>query len=134
MKYELIINKALRSALEYDIPEEQIKEFIRFFGKHIGSDRIYIFEDDLKKHTTDNTYEWCAPNIIPQIDALQQVDMDIIDWWYEAFDRGESIVITDLEQIKDEHPLSYDILAMQNVENLAVSPLRYKDQICGFLV
>lgn len=132
MKYELIINKALRSALEYDIPEEQIKEFIRFFGKHIGSDRIYIFEDDLKNHTTDNTYEWCAPNIEPQIDVLQQVDMDIIGWWYEAFDRGKSIVITDLEQIKEKYPLSYDILAMQNVENLAVSPLRYKDQICGF--
>ena len=45
-KYELIINEALRSALEYDTPDEQINEFIRFFGKHIGSDRFYIFEDD----------------------------------------------------------------------------------------
>ena len=45
IKYELVINKALRSALNYDTPDEQINEFIRFFGKHIGSDRIYIFED-----------------------------------------------------------------------------------------
>lgn len=45
MKYELIINEALRSALNYDMPEDEINEFIRFFGKHIGSDRIYIFED-----------------------------------------------------------------------------------------
>ena len=45
-KYETIINEALRSALEYDTPEGQINEFISFFGKHIGSDRIYIFEDD----------------------------------------------------------------------------------------
>lgn len=44
MKYELIINEALRSALNYDMPEDEINEFIRFFGKHIGSDRIYIFE------------------------------------------------------------------------------------------
>ena len=57
IKYELIINKALRSAFEYDIPDDQIKEL---------------------------------------------------------------------------YPLSYDILTMQNVENLAVSPLRYKDQIRGF--
>ena len=47
IKYELVINKALRSALNYDTPDEQINEFIRFFGKHIGSDRIYIFEDCL---------------------------------------------------------------------------------------
>lgn len=78
IKYELIINKALRSALEYDKPDEQINEFIRFFGQHIGSERFYIFEDDIKHHVTDNTYEWCANDVIPQINELQQVDMDII--------------------------------------------------------
>lgn len=57
-KYALIINEALRSALDYDTPEEQINEFIRFFGKHIGSDRIYIFEDDLEKSITNNSYEY----------------------------------------------------------------------------
>lgn len=30
IKYELVINKALRSALNYDTPDEQINEFIRF--------------------------------------------------------------------------------------------------------
>ena len=45
IRYELVINEALRSALMLDTPDEQIDEFIRFFGKHIGCDRIYIFED-----------------------------------------------------------------------------------------
>ena len=53
IKYELVINKALRSALNYDTPDEQINEFIRFLGKHIGSDRIYIFEDCDEKHVTN---------------------------------------------------------------------------------
>lgn len=46
IRYELVINEALRSALMLDTPDEQIDEFIRFFGKHIGCDRIYIFEDN----------------------------------------------------------------------------------------
>ena len=41
IKYELVINEALRSALNYHTPDEQINEFIRFFGRHIGSDRIF---------------------------------------------------------------------------------------------
>ena len=57
IKYELVINEALRSALNYHTPDEQINEFIRFFGRHIGSDRIYIFEDCKERHGTDNTYE-----------------------------------------------------------------------------
>lgn len=132
MKYELIINEALRSALEFDMPDDEINEFIRFFGKHIGSDRIYIFEDKLSKGITKNTYEWCRNGIDPQIDQLQAVDMDIIDWWYESFDKGESIIVTDIEDIKETHRASYDILKGQNIHNVAVSPLRYKDEIRGF--
>ena len=30
IKYELVINEALRSALNYDTPDEQINEFSRF--------------------------------------------------------------------------------------------------------
>lgn len=131
-KYALIINEALRSALDYDTPEEQINEFIRFFGKHIGSDRIYIFEDDLEKSITNNSYEWCADGVEPQINLLQAVEMEQIDWWYEAFDKEQNIIIKDMETIKDEHPASYELLKGQNIQNLVVSPLRYKDSIHGF--
>lgn len=42
IKYELTISKAMRSALSYGTPDEQIDEFIRYLGRHIGADRIYI--------------------------------------------------------------------------------------------
>lgn len=132
IKYELIINDAMRSALNYDTPDEQINEFIQFFGKHIGSDRIYIFEDNLRKHVTNNTYEWCADGVIPQIEQLQNVDMDMIGWWYDSFDRGECIVIPDLEAIREQYPDTYKILSIQNINNVAISPIRYKDEIYGF--
>lgn len=133
IQYELIINEALRSALEYDIPDEQINEFIEFFGKHIGSDRIYIFEDNVKKKVTNNTYEWCNEGILPQKDMLQNVDFDIIGWWYESFEKGESVVIPSVKVLKDTYPSTYDILNVQNVESLVVIPLRYRDEIRGFV-
>lgn len=91
-KYETIINEALRSALEYDTPEGQINEFISFFGKHIGSDRIYIFEDDEEHHVTNNTYEWCTEGITPQIEHLQGVNMEVIDWWYDTFEEEKVLL------------------------------------------
>ena len=41
IRCELVINEALRFTLMLDTRDEQINEFIRFFGKHIGCDRIY---------------------------------------------------------------------------------------------
>lgn len=131
-KYETIINEALRSALEYDTPEGQINEFISFFGKHIGSDRIYIFEDDEEHHVTNNTYEWCAEGITPQIEHLQGVNMEVIDWWYDTFDEGKSVIISNVEELKGVHQVSYNMLKYQNVCKVVVSPLRHKGQIKGF--
>ena len=48
-KYEAIMNKAMKAAMNYENPDDQINEFIRFFGEHIGSERIYIFEDEDRK-------------------------------------------------------------------------------------
>ena len=58
--------------------------------------------------------------------------MDIIDWWYETFARGESVIITDVEELKEEHRTSYEMLRAQNVKNVVVCPLYYKDEIRGF--
>lgn len=131
-RYETIINEALRSALEYDTPDGEINEFISFFGKHIGSDRIYIFEDDIENHVTNNTYEWCAEGVKPQIDDLQGVNMEVIDWWYETFDEGKSVIISDVEELKGVHQVSYNMLCYQNVHKVVVSPLRHKGEIRGF--
>lgn len=71
---------------------------------------------------------------MPEIHELQNVDMDIIGWWYQTFDKDRNVIITDIEQIKDEHKVSYNLLKAQNVKNLVVCPIRYKDEIKGFSV
>lgn len=70
--------------------------------------------------------------IVPEIDALQNIDMDVINWWYKAFSKGESVIINDIEDIREEHDISYHILKKQNVKNVVVCPLYYKDEIRGF--
>ena len=51
-----------------------------------------------------------------------------------AFGNEKNIIITDIEQIKDEHRESYNLLKAQNVKNLVVCPIRYKDEIKAFSV
>ncbi len=132
IKYELTLNKAMRSALSYGTPDEQIDEFIRYLGRHIGADRIYIFEDCPKKNITKNTYEWCADAVKPEIDNLQNVPMELIGWWYDLFEQKKNVIIDDMEDIKETHPDSYELLSGQNIHRLVVAPFRYKDEISGF--
>lgn len=132
IKYELTINKAIRASLEHDTPDEQINAFIRFLGKEIGADRIYIFEDSQKENITNNTYEWCADGIKPEIDNLQDLSMDVIKWWYDCFEKGENIIIRNMEEIKEEYPDSYKLLRGQNIDRLVVSSFGSDREIRGF--
>lgn len=49
IRYELVINEALRSALMLDTPDEQIDEFIRFFGNILDVIE-FIFLKIIKKN------------------------------------------------------------------------------------
>ena len=60
--------------------------------------------------------------------------MSIIDWWYTSFNDGRNISTKDIEEIKDEYPAAYELLKVQNVKSLAVSPFRYKDENMASLV
>ena len=132
IKYELVINRALRSALMYDTAEQQINEFISFLGRQIGSDRIYIFEDNEKTRTTSNTYEWCADGVSTEMGNLKAIPMQTIRWWYDRFDEGKSVILHDAETIRQEHPHTYALLKAQNVHSLVVCPFRYNSEIRGF--
>lgn len=132
IKYEMIINEAMRIAMDYDTPNDEINQFIAILGTEMGCDRIYLFEDHIGEDITDNTYEWCAGSVTPQIDELQNVDKEIIRWWYNAFDEGNHILLQDLEAIRETEPLTYEILKSQGIRNLIVYPMIHKDRVIGF--
>ena len=54
IRYELVINEALRSALMLDTPDEQINEFIRFFLENILDVIEFIMQS---KNTRDFIHE-----------------------------------------------------------------------------
>ena len=62
-----------------------------------------------------NIYEWCSEGVTPQIDNLQALTADDMPVWYRIFLRGESIIIDDLETVKESMPLEYDILKAQDI-------------------
>ena len=131
-KYEMIINDAMRIAMDYDTPNDEINHFIAILGTEMGCDRIYLFEDRIGQDITDNTYEWCAKSVTSQIDELQNVDKEIIRWWYNAFDEGNHILLQNLESIHDTEPLTYKLLKSQGIRNLVVYPMIHKDRVIGF--
>ncbi len=128
---ETMVNDALRLALAEPTPEKSIKVLLRYLGQSLRSDRVYIFEET-PEHTVKNTYEWCAGGIEPQKDFLQDVPFEVVELWYEAFERNENVVVKSLGSIKETNPKVYATLLPQEIDSLVVSPIIIDDEIIGF--
>lgn len=126
-----VINDSLRCALRERDATRAIQLFLERIGRESGSERIYIVEGN-KGCTVDNTFEWCAEGVEPQIDNLHDVPFEAVEWWYQAFEHSDSILIEDLESIREKEPLTYDYLKPQNIHSLIACPLELEGKIIGF--
>jgi diguanylate cyclase (GGDEF)-like protein len=128
---EAILNKALKLALSAVKPTDSIRILLEYVGKALSCDRIYIFEKK-KSGLYDNTFEWCAGNVVPQIDNLKNLTPEDLKTWLDAFQDKENVAIKNLDDIKEADPAMYDILYPQDIHSIVVSPLHKGDEIAGF--
>lgn len=128
---EVMINEGLRIALAAPTPEKSIEVLMEYIGQYFASERAYIFEE-MENGICRNTYEWCAGNVMPQKENLQNVPAGIVSLWYQRFTDGKSVIIDNLENIREKDPDVYEYLKPQNITSLVVSPLISDKEIIGF--
>lgn len=111
---------------------EDMKKSISFILEKIGrflmADRAYIFEID--GPVMNNTYEWCEQGVESQQSFCQNFDKDI---WNELVAGQKSIIINDVEDIREISPRCYELLKPQGVGNFVFAELRIDSTIIGFI-
>ena len=127
-----ILNECMQQMFTCALAQESIQRMLAYLGTAFACDRSYIFEI-YPNHTTSNTYEWCAEQVVPQQELLQNMPVSAIGWWMEMFAQDEMIVIQDLEAIRTQHPEIYAILKPQDIHSLAAVPIQEEGQVIGFL-
>ena len=128
---EMLANEGFRIALQAPTPDKSIDIILEYLGKALHGERTYIFEQN-KAGGDDNTYEWVASGVTPEIDNLQNLPPEVCANWYRKFQENKNIMIEDLEDIREEDPLQYDNLKRQNIHSLAVVSLYDNGKIIGF--
>ena len=125
----LRISKILSGEEEYDVA---MNHALRELSRVLHPDRLYILETDGK--TVSNTFEWCAPGVTPEIDTLQNLDYaQYIGGWEKFLEHSTSVVIEDIEVLKDDDPVDYWNLKRQGIERIIDAPIYHDGKIIGYL-
>ena len=88
---------------------------MQMFGKSLKTDRCYIFESSDKGITYDNTYEWCDKNVGPEIDNLQQLGLDVFDFFFKHSNEDGLMYSNDLSECKGTP--TWDVMNAQGIKS-----------------
>jgi PAS domain S-box-containing protein len=113
--------------------DQEIINALGAIGTFVNADRSYIFLYSPDNVCMDNTHEWCADGINPEIDNLQQVPTDALPWWFGQLKSHHSIHIPCVADMPIEAIAEKEILQAQDIQSVVVIPLEEEGQVVGFL-
>lgn len=128
---EKLVNNGIRLATQEPNPEKSIDIILEFLGKALCGERAYIFEKSLSGGD-NNTYEWTAAGVTPEIDNLQDLPPEVCENWYRSFSENKNIVFDDIEKMRESDPLQYENLKRQGIRSIVVVPLYANNTVIGF--
>lgn len=119
---ELYHNNDLLSAIT-NVLEQTAKLFF--------AERGYVFL--LHEDKFSNICEWCMEGVAPQINILQNLPQDNYPGFINMLNTQESVIISDVKNLKSTMPTEYELLRRQTIDSLILIPLQKKGEIIGFI-
>ncbi|MEW6326140.1 MAG: PAS domain-containing protein [Thermodesulfobacteriota bacterium] len=113
--------------------DSEINRALESIGTFSRVDRSYLFLFSGDGRTMDNTHEWCAEGIEPQIDNLKGLSVEVFPWWMERLNRFENIHIPRVADLPPEAKAEKETLEAQDIQSLIVVPMAYQNTLTGFL-
>lgn len=111
---------------------ESINNSLKELAIQSNADRAYIFEFDWQARVCNNTFEWCADGISPQIEELQEIPFDSMTWWLDKHQNGEALYIADVFALPETDGVR-EILEPQEVKSLIAIPVMNENICTGFV-
>ena len=128
---QTLITNCVRMLYAVDDLDQTINAVLTQIGEVLVSDRAYVFE--IKDELMNNTHEWTAPGISPQLEKLQQLDLSLISDWLPFFEKNDCIIIDDVEQLQKTNPAAYATLHAQEITSLIAAPIFLDNKLAGYI-
>lgn len=110
-----------------------INQSLKEIGCLMGADRSYVFRLWEEEAALDNTHEWCAEGIEPQIDNLQGLPVEACPWWMEKLRRLETIHIPRIADLPARATAERELLQAQQIQSLVAVPMTCGGVLIGFV-
>lgn len=125
----LRLTRMLMTASDY---ESSVNRVLREIGNFLSCDRVYIFEK--QGNRISNTFEWCREGVTSEMGELQDLNYEEYAGTWEGYLKTDSsVVIPDIEAIRQTDAITYDCLKKQHIHSLMEAPMYHDHNLSGYL-
>ena len=110
-----------------------INQALCSIGEFTEADRSYVFLFRNDGRIVDNTHEWCADGIVPQIDNLQGLPTDSFPWIMARHRRGEVTHLPRIADLPPEASAEKEEFEREGIQSLLVVPIVSPSGVIGFV-
>ncbi len=120
-------------SLEPDEIGSNVVEVLRTIGSFTKADRCYVFMVSGDRRTMDNTHEWCAAGVEPQVDQLKDIPIEAFSYSLQRMAGGEVFHVPRLADLPDEAAAERAEFEREGILSVICLPMARRGQLVGFL-
>ena len=113
--------------------DDSIDKALEQIGQFFKADRSYIFMFSLDGSTINNTHEWCADGVAPQIERMRYFPVESLPWWTNQIRKKQTIEIFDVELLPEEARAEREEFRYQGIKSILSVPMVNDGLLFGFL-
>ena len=113
--------------------DEAINSSLKNIGIISQASRSYLFLFNEDNITMNNTHEWCAEGVNPQLKELQNIPMAPFQWSINKLKNNEILNIENVEDLPPEASAEKEEFLRENIKSLIFLSLKIGEEISGFI-
>ena len=113
--------------------DEGIERALAAIGQHSGAGRSYLFRFSPDGESMTNTHEWCAPQVAPMKERIQDAPTAAFSWVTMPLLAGRPVVVPRTSDLPGEAATEKDEFDAQGIASLILVPLLRGGVAVGFV-
>jgi PAS domain S-box-containing protein len=113
--------------------DDEIDHTLRQIGVFADADRSYVFQFSDDQKFVSCTHEWCADQIEPAIERIQNASVDNFPWILQKHLRGEMALIPRVSDLPPEAIKEKLEFERQGIQSMLAVPIISSNKVMGFI-
>jgi len=131
LRFEEINREIIRLFLQLDNVNAVVNEVLAMTGHLLDVSRAYVFRFRENERILDNTHEWCAVDVKPEIENLKGLLFDeLVPSFFPLIAEHNLIAPRHISELPED---LHSILEAQNVQSVLWMPMYLNNRIEGFV-